>query len=120
DLVFECSGNSEPVFEGMSILGGNGVLVLLSLTGGDRTLNVPADTINREFVLGNKLMVGSVNSHQVDFAAGVDHLARFESLWPGLRARLFTAGLSGFEEGTRIRDVGGIKAVIEVGAPPTV
>ncbi len=115
DLIFECSGNSEPVFEGMSILGGNGVLVLLSLTGGDRTLTVPADEINREFVLGNKLMVGSVNSHQTDFTAGVTHLARFEELWPGLTGRLFTARLNGLDKGTRIRDVGGIKAVIEVG-----
>jgi threonine dehydrogenase-like Zn-dependent dehydrogenase len=114
DLIFECSGSSEPVFEGMSILGGNGVLVLLSLTGGDRTLTVTADLINREFVLGNKLMVGSVNSHQTDFTAGVGHLAHFENLWPGLTGRLITTRLNGLEEGVRIRDAGGIKAVVEM------
>lgn len=114
DLILESSGSSGPVFEAMSILGGNGVLVLLSLTGGDRTLSVPADAINREFVLGNKLMVGSVNSHRVDFVAGVDHLSRFENLWPGLTGRLITTRFNGFDEASGIRDAGGIKAVIEV------
>ncbi|MEA2527720.1 MAG: glucose 1-dehydrogenase [Thermomicrobiales bacterium] len=116
DLIFECSGNSEPAFEGMSLLGSNGVLVLLSLTGGDRKRTVPTDAINREFVLGNKLMVGSVNSHRTDFIAGVDHLARFENLWPGLTGRLITTRLSGFDEAERIQDVGGIKTVVELGS----
>jgi threonine dehydrogenase-like Zn-dependent dehydrogenase len=115
DLIFESSGSSEPAFTGMSILGGNGVLVLLSLTGGDRTLSIPSDALNREFVLGNKLMVGSVNSHRVDFVAGVDHLTRFETLWPGLTGHLITTRLEGFDEADRIRDAGGIKAVIELG-----
>ena len=43
-------------------LGKNGVLVLVSVTGGDRTIEVHADRINQGFVLGNKVMVGSVNA----------------------------------------------------------
>lgn len=115
DVIFECTGNSEPVFAGMSLLGNNGVLVLLSLTGGNGVLSVPADEINREFVLGNKLMVGSVNSHRTDFLAGVDHLARFESLWPGLAARLITGRLTRFENLAAIREASGIKTIIEFG-----
>jgi glucose 1-dehydrogenase len=117
DLIFECTGNSEPVFQGMQLLGGNGVLVLLSLTGGDRLLSIPSDLINREFVLGNKLMVGSVNSHHTDFVAGVDHLARFENLWSGLTGRLITHRLHGFADAGRIDEAsaGGIKTVIEMG-----
>jgi threonine dehydrogenase-like Zn-dependent dehydrogenase len=115
DLIFESSGSSEPVFEGTSILGGNGVLVLLSLTGGNRLLTIPSDAINREFVLSNKLMVGSVNSHRIDFESGVRHLSRFEQLWPGLTGRLITTRFNGFDEAGSIRDAGGIKAVIELG-----
>jgi threonine dehydrogenase-like Zn-dependent dehydrogenase len=115
DLIFESSGSSEPLLDGMSFLGGNGVLVLLSLTGGDRVRTIPSDTINRDFVLGNKLMVGSVNSHRIDFEAGVRHLSRFEELWPGLTGRLITTRLNGFDEAARLRDAGGIKAVIELG-----
>jgi hypothetical protein len=35
----------------MQALGKNGVLVLSSVTGGDRKVEVPADKINLEFVL---------------------------------------------------------------------
>src|SRR5215468_6344167 len=58
DLIFEGTGNSGVVFDSMQALGKNGVLVLASVTGGDRMTQVPADQINLEFVLGNKVMVG--------------------------------------------------------------
>ncbi|MGH2562413.1 MAG: alcohol dehydrogenase catalytic domain-containing protein, partial [Thermomicrobiales bacterium] len=115
DLVFECTGVSEPAFQAMSMLGGNGVLVLLSLTGGNERLEIPAAQINREFVLGNKVMVGSVNSAHEDFVAGVEHFDWFEELWPGLTERFITHRLRGFDDFARIREAstGGIKAVIE-------
>jgi len=47
------------VFDSMQALGKNGVLVLSSVTGGDRKIEVPADKINLNFVLGNKVMVGT-------------------------------------------------------------
>lgn len=115
DLIFECTGVSEPVYQAMTMLGGNGVLVLLSITGGNDRLEIPADRINREFVLGNKVMVGSVNSAHEDFVAGAAHFERFEQQWPGLTGRLITHRLRAFEEYDRIRDAstGGIKAVVE-------
>ncbi|MGH2531428.1 MAG: glucose 1-dehydrogenase [Thermomicrobiales bacterium] len=116
DLIFECTGVSEPAFQATSLLGGNGVLVLLSLTGGHERLVIPAAEINREFVLGNKVMVGSVNSAREDFVAGVGHFDQFEELWPRLTQRLITHRLRGFAEFARIREAssGGIKAVIEL------
>jgi threonine dehydrogenase-like Zn-dependent dehydrogenase len=114
DLIFESSGNSQPVVDGMTLLGSNGVLVLLSLTGGDARIPVPADLINREFVLGNKVMVGSVNSHRDDFVAGLAHLERFAQRWPGLTERLITHRFAGFEDALRMMEVPGIKSIIEV------
>ena len=61
DLIFEATGASSVVFESMQALGKNGVLVLSSVTGRDRKMEIPADRINLEFVLGNKVMVGTVN-----------------------------------------------------------
>src|SRR5262249_36846448 len=52
DLVFECSGFSPLVFDGMRALSKNGVLVLSSITGGGRKVEVPSDHINQSFVLG--------------------------------------------------------------------
>src|SRR5215510_684178 len=56
DLIFEATGYSPVVFDSMRALAKNGVLVLSSVTGGDKTISVPADKINLEFVLGNKVM----------------------------------------------------------------
>src|SRR5581483_11746122 len=55
DLIFEATGFSPVVFDSMQALGKNGVLVLSSVTGGDRKVEVPADRINLEFVLGIKV-----------------------------------------------------------------
>src|SRR6266550_2103110 len=43
DLVFEGTGNSSVVFDSMQALGKNGVLVLASVTGGDKMIQIPAD-----------------------------------------------------------------------------
>ena len=115
DLIFESTGVSALAFTGMEILGANGVLVLLSITGGSRRQEVPTDAINRGFVLGNKVVVGSVNAAAEDFASGVQRLTRFEHLWPGLTASLITQRLRGFEDAHRIAETAtsGVKTVLE-------
>jgi threonine dehydrogenase-like Zn-dependent dehydrogenase len=117
DLIFEATGVADVPFQAMEVLGNDGVLVLLSLTGGEALAPVPVAAINRDFVLGNKVMVGSVNSSVEDFQLGLADLARFEELWPGLAARLITRRLAGLGAYEQIagRGQGGIKTVIEVG-----
>ena len=97
DLIFEASGFSPAVFEAMQALGKNGVLVLSSVTGGDRTVEIPADRINLEFVLGNKVMVGTVNANREYFEAGVRDMAHAEAQYPGWLARLLTHPVRGLE-----------------------
>lgn len=115
DLIFEATGAAALAFEAMRVLGSNGVLVLLSLTGGDQTASIPIAELNREFVLGNKVLVGSVNSAQEDFEAGVADLGRFGTLWPGLTDRLITHRLDGFADYARLAGEidDGIKTVVE-------
>jgi threonine dehydrogenase-like Zn-dependent dehydrogenase len=101
DLVFEATGYSPVVFDSMRALGRNGVLVLSSVTGGDRTINVPADKINLEFVLGNKVMVGTVNANREYFESGVRDLSQAELEYPGWLSQLLThpvKGLGNYEE----------------------
>jgi threonine dehydrogenase-like Zn-dependent dehydrogenase len=97
DLVFEATGFSPIVFDGMQTLGKNGVLVLSSVTGGNRRIEVPADKINLEFVLGNKVMVGTVNAGREHFEAGVRDLAQAEAEYPGWLSRLLTNPVRGLE-----------------------
>ena len=97
DLVFEGTGSSAVVFESMQVLAKNGVLVLTSITGGNGTLEVPADRINLEFVLGNKVMVGSVDASRENFESGVRDMAQAEAEYPGWLKRLLTDPVRGLD-----------------------
>jgi glucose 1-dehydrogenase len=97
DLIFEATGNSSVVFDSMQALGKNGVLVLSSVTGGDKMVSVPADRINLEFVLGNKVMVGTVNANREYFELGVRDMAQAEAEYPGWLGKLLTDRVDGLE-----------------------
>ncbi len=97
DIIFEATGSSVVVFASMRVLAKNGVLVLSSVTGGDNCIRVPADRINLEFVLGNKVMVGTVNANREYFETGVKDLAQAEAEYPGWLRRLLTHPVRGLE-----------------------
>ncbi|MFN8526708.1 MAG: glucose 1-dehydrogenase [Chloroflexota bacterium] len=97
DLVFEATGYSPIVFEAMHALGKNGVLVLSSVTGGDRKVEVAADQLNLQFVLGNKVMVGTVNANREYFELGVRDMAQAEAEYAGWLGRLLTHPVRGLE-----------------------
>lgn len=119
DIIFEATGFSPVVFDSMQALGKNGVLVLSSVTGGDRKIEVPADKINLEFVLGNKVMVGTVNANREYFEMGVKDLALAEAEYPGWLSRLLTHPVKGLENYRELFDRllnpnGAIKVFCEV------
>ncbi|MBV9324095.1 MAG: glucose 1-dehydrogenase [Chloroflexi bacterium] len=97
DLIYEATGFAPIVFEAMEALGKNGVLVLASVTGGDQMVEVPAARINLEFVLGNKVMVGTVNGNREYFEAAIRDLAMAEAQYPGWAARLLTHPVQGLD-----------------------
>jgi threonine dehydrogenase-like Zn-dependent dehydrogenase len=97
DLIYEATGFAPIVFEAMEALGKNGVLVLASVTGGDQVVEVPAARINLEFVLGNKVMVGTVNGNREYFEAAIRDLAMAEAQYPGWAARLLTHPVQGLD-----------------------
>jgi len=102
DLIFEGTGNSSVVFDSMQALGKNGVLVLASVTGGDKMIQIPADRINLEFVLGNKVMVGTVNASREYFETGVGDMAQAEAEYPGWLTKLLTDPVKGLENYTEL------------------
>jgi threonine dehydrogenase-like Zn-dependent dehydrogenase len=119
DLIFEASGFSPLVFEAMQALAKNGVLVLASVTGGDRMIQIPADRLNQGFVVGNKVMVGTVNASREAFEAGVADMAKAEAEFPGWLERLLTRRVEGLDrcpQELRLleRAPGSIKTYVEV------
>jgi glucose 1-dehydrogenase len=115
DLIFEATGASSVVFDSMQALGKNGVLVLSSVTGGDRRIEIPADRINLEFVLGNKVMVGTVNANREYFEMGVKDMAHAEAQYPGWLSRLLTHPVQGLENWKLLLDtLTGARGAIKV------
>jgi glucose 1-dehydrogenase len=123
DLIFECTGYSPLVFEAMQCLNQNGVLILSSISGGERKINdVPSDKINQSFVLGNRVMVGTVNAGREHFAMGVSDLAVCEAMFKGWLAKLLTHKIDGLENFANAFEIlqdtakhGAIKVYFEVG-----
>jgi threonine dehydrogenase-like Zn-dependent dehydrogenase len=119
DVIFEATGFAPLVFEAMNVLGKNGVLILSSVTGGGRNIEIPADQINLGFVLGNKVVVGTVNANREYFEMGVADLSQAELQWPGWLSKLLThpvKGLENYEQliRTLIEAKGAIKVFCEV------
>lgn len=119
DLIFEATGYSPLVFEAMNVLGKNGVLVLSSVTGGGRSVEVPADRINLGFVLGNKVVVGTVNAGREHFEAAVRDLSHCRLQWPGWLAALLThpvEGLAGYAKAMKLlrEGTGVVKVFVRV------
>jgi glucose 1-dehydrogenase len=105
DLIIDATGSSEIAFNAMQYLGHNGVLVWTSITGGKRIHSLPSDKVNIEWVLGNKLLLGSVNANREYFESGIKDFALGEMMYPGVIQRILTnpvAGLDHYAEMMRL------------------
>jgi hypothetical protein len=105
----------------MQVLGHNGCIVWTSITGGQRKVEVPGDHINLNWVLGNKLLVGSVNANFRHFESGIADLALGEVTYPGVIGKILTTpvqGLDNYQEMMRllVEDRDALKVYVEVAA----
>src|SRR5207249_12121825 len=105
DLIFEATGNAEVPFRAMEVLAHNGALIWTSVTGGKHEVTLDAARINLEWVLGNKLLVSSVNGNRRHFELGIQALSLGEHTYPGITERILTnpvEGLEGYQEMMRL------------------
>jgi threonine dehydrogenase-like Zn-dependent dehydrogenase len=105
DLIIDATGSSAMAFNAMKVLGHNGVLVWTSITGGNHHVEVPSDRINIDWVLGNKLLLGSVNANREHFESGIRDLALGEVMYPGVAEKILTnpvEGLDNYQELMRL------------------
>ena len=106
DLIIEATGSSHVAFEAMRYLAINGALVWTSVTGGGKSIEkFPADQVNLEWVLGNKLLVGSVNGNRHHFAQGLADLALGETMFPGVTQKILTTPVQGYSNPAKIMDL---------------
>jgi len=119
DLIVDATGSSQLAFDAMTVLGHNGVVVWTSITGGSRKIEVHSDLINIQWVLGNKLLLGSVNANREHFEMGIRDLAMGEMMFPGVTQRILTSpvdGLDNYKEMMRllVEDQDALKVFVNV------
>jgi threonine dehydrogenase-like Zn-dependent dehydrogenase len=90
ELIVEATGVAGLAFNLLDALAPNGVYVLTGIPGGNRPLEVPGAELIRRLVLGNQVMVGSVNDARAHFQMAVDDLGRARRRWGSLATELIT------------------------------
>lgn len=98
NLIVDATGSSALAFEAMQHISHNGVVVWTSITGGGKKLEVPADKINLQWVLGNKLLLGSVNANRTHFESGIRDLALGDVMYPGVLEKILTTPVDGLDQ----------------------
>ena len=121
DIIVDATGSSAVAFGAMRVLGQNGVLVWTSITGGLEHIQVPSDQLNLDWVLGNKLLLGSVNGNREHFEMGLRDLAVGEVTYPGVTQRILTnpvEGLESYAEAMRllVEEKSALKVFVNVAA----
>lgn len=105
DLIIDATGSSSIAFGAMELLAHNGVLVWTSITGGRQHVELAGDKINLDWVLGNKLLLGSVNANREHFELGIRDLAVGELTYPGVIGRILTHPVQGLENYGQMMDL---------------
>jgi glucose 1-dehydrogenase len=83
DVVIEATGVGQVVFDVMAGTGSYGIVCLTGVSPLGRTLTIDAGTINREIVLENDCVVGSVNANLTHYATAATVLAGADAGWLG-------------------------------------
>ena len=81
DVVLECTGAGELIFDVLGRTGPNAVTVLTGLSGSHRTVSLSPGAFNDELVLDNDAVVGSVNANLRHYRAAADALAAADPSW---------------------------------------
>ena len=81
DIAVECTGVSHLVLQVMHVLGPCGIGCLTGVSSGGRSMPVDLGSLNRELVLENNVVFGTVNSNRRHYEMAADALARADREW---------------------------------------
>ncbi|MEU6914271.1 glucose 1-dehydrogenase [Streptomyces olindensis] len=81
DVVIEATGANEPVLASLTGTAPYGVVCLTGVSPAGRRITVDAGAINREIVLQNDAVVGSVNANLRHYRQAADALAEADPAW---------------------------------------
>ena len=87
DVVIECTGVAQLVLEAMMHGAPDSIVCLTGVSSGGRNFDVDAGLLNRDMVLQNDVVFGSVNANRRHYEAGAAALSKADPKW---LARLIT------------------------------
>lgn len=93
DLVIDASGSEMAVPSAIEALAPGGICILASLTRGSRPITLDIASVNRNIVLGNRVILGTVKGGKRHFEMAVRDLETIEMRHPGWLANLVTRRL---------------------------
>ncbi|HEU4661202.1 MAG TPA: glucose 1-dehydrogenase [Pseudolabrys sp.] len=111
DIVMECTGASEVILEVIERAGPAGIVCLAGVSSGGHKLSVDVGSGNRDMVLENNAVFGSVNANRRHYELAAEALARADKSWLG---KLITrrVPLSRWHEAFK-RQPGDIKVLVD-------
>src|SRR5439155_23050299 len=81
DIVLECTGVAQLVLEVMQHSRPNGIVCLTGVSSSGRTFDVDAGKLNRNLVLENDVVFGSVKANRRQYEKGAAALAKADRSW---------------------------------------
>jgi threonine dehydrogenase-like Zn-dependent dehydrogenase len=81
DITLECTGAGQLVVDAMCNAGHNGIVCLTGVSSGGRLVPVNTARLNRELVLENNVVFGSVNANRRHYEAAAVALAGADRGW---------------------------------------
>jgi len=81
DVVVEATGVGQLVFDVMQHTGAGGIVCLTGVSSSGRSIGVDAGLLNRELVLENDVVFGSVNANRRHYEQAAEALARADRGW---------------------------------------
>ncbi len=112
DIVLECTGVPRLVFDVMGVTEPGGIVCLTGVSSGGHDLGVDIGTLNRNMVLENEVVFGSVNANRRHYEAAAEALERADHDWLG-RLISRSVPLERFAEALE-RQPGDVKVVVEM------
>ncbi len=82
DVVIEAAGDAQLMLDAIGLLRRNGVACLLGIDGRAQHVSIDGRVIAQDVVVENRVLLGSVNAHRVDWQAAVADLDRVRERWP--------------------------------------
>jgi threonine dehydrogenase-like Zn-dependent dehydrogenase len=81
DVVLECTGVGELVFDVMEIAAPDGIVCLTGVSSGAREIPINMTALNKQLVLENNVVFGAVNANLRHYRAAVEALAQAQRPW---------------------------------------